>query len=96
MSTAASTNAPGSTGEEDGSDIPGVVRIGHRRDTRHRRWVLAIVLVACAVPLLAAVIAVAVRGWTPVGEFAQAELRVRDFWAHPPSLGAVGRLRTPT
>ncbi|MFV0316104.1 MAG: hypothetical protein ACK5O2_03970, partial [Microthrixaceae bacterium] len=40
--------------------------------------------------------AVAVRGWTPVGEFAQAELRVRDFWAHPPSLGAVGRLRTPT
>ena len=51
---------------------------------------------ACIAPLVAAAVGLARRGWVPVGEFAQAELRVRDFWGHPPSLGAVGRLRTPT
>ncbi len=61
---------------------------------RRRGWVLTIVLVACALPLVAGAVGLAVKGWVPVGEAAQAELRVRDFWAHPPMLGAVGRLRT--
>jgi hypothetical protein len=54
------------------------------------------VLVLTSLPLLVAAVVLARRGWVPVGEFAQAELRVRDFWTHPPSLGAVGRLRTDT
>lgn len=57
-------------------------------------WVLAAVVVACAAPLAAVAVGLAVKGWAPVGEFAQAELRLRDFWGHPPLLGAVGRLRT--
>ncbi len=67
-----------------------------RRAVSRRWWVLALCCAACTLPLLVAAIALGARGWTPVGEFAQAELRVRDFWAHPPSLGAVGRLRTET
>jgi hypothetical protein len=58
--------------------------------------VLALVVAATVVPLLVGAVALARRDWVPVGEFAQAEMRVRDFWAHPPSLGAVGRLRTDT
>ena len=58
------------------------------------RLTIVVVLATCWVPLLVAAVALASRGWTPVGEFAQAELRVRDFWEHPPSLGAVARLRT--
>ncbi len=87
------------TGTEQGGEA------GHRRvarggsgDSSQRRtgWLLAVLLGLCALPLVAAATAVALKGWVPVGEFAQAELRVRDFWAHPPLLGAVGRLRTPT
>jgi hypothetical protein len=59
-------------------------------------WVLVAVVVLAVTPLMVAGVVMLVRGWVPVGEFAQAELRVRDFWAHPPSLGAVGRLRTDT
>ena len=59
-------------------------------------WVLAIVVALTLLPLLVAAAVLARRGWVPVGELAQAELRVRDFWSHPPSLGAVGRLRTDT
>ena len=59
-----------------------------------RRWVLMVTVAACWLPLLVAAVALGRKGWTPVGEFAQAELRVRDFWDHPPDLGAVGRLRT--
>jgi hypothetical protein len=58
--------------------------------------VLALVVAATVLPLLVGAVALARRDWVPVGEFAQAEMRVRDFWAHPPSLGAVGRLRTDT
>ncbi|MGI9577790.1 MAG: hypothetical protein ACR2OH_06305, partial [Microthrixaceae bacterium] len=61
-----------------------------------RGWVLGLTVLAVCVPILVAAAVLAVRGWTPVGEFAQAELRIRDFWDHPPTLGAVGRLRTDT
>lgn len=51
-------------------------------------------ILACWLPLVVAAVALGRKGWTPVGEFAQAELRIRDFWDHPPDLGAAGRLRT--
>ncbi len=56
------------------------------------RLVWAIALLA-AVPLLVAAASLARDGWATTGEFAQAEMRVRDFWDHPPELGATGRLR---
>lgn len=59
-----------------------------------RIWVLVVVVVLTVLPVLIAGISLARRGWIPVGEFAQAEMRVRDFWDHPPDLGAIGRLRT--
>jgi hypothetical protein len=59
-------------------------------------WVLALTIAACVLPLVVAATALALKGWTPVGEFAQAELRMRDFWDHPPTLGSVARLRTDT
>ena len=48
---------------------------------------------ALAVPILVSGIALAVKGWQPVGEMAMAELRLRGFWSHPPDLGAVARIR---
>lgn len=93
MSTEATNSAPGRVGQDRGT--AGTGEPAEVTPPRHR-WVLLVVLAAAAAPLVAAAVAVARQGWTPVGEFAQAELRVRDFWAHPPTLGAVGRLRTPT
>jgi hypothetical protein len=49
---------------------------------------------AVALPLLVAVIALADDGWHATGDMAQAELHVRGFFAHPPLLGAAGRLGT--
>jgi len=59
-------------------------------------WVPFALFAAVALPILVAAVVLAARGWWTSGEFAQAELRMRDFWSHPPQLGAVGRLRTAT
>ena len=32
------------------------------------------------------------RPWYPIGDFAQAELRMFSFWSHPPLVGAAGRI----
>lgn len=51
----------------------------------------------CAVvclPLLIAVAALADDDWHATGDMAQAELHVRGFFAHPPLVGAAGRLGT--
>jgi hypothetical protein len=53
---------------------------------------LVLILVAL-IPMVVGAVALANRGWAPSGEFAQADLRMQDFWSHPPQLGATGRLR---
>ena len=60
----------------------------------NRRLALAGLVAAVAVPLLVAVVALADDDWHATGDMAQAELHVRGFFAHPPLLGAAGRLGT--
>lgn len=58
-------------------------------------WMLLVIgTLATAVPIIVAGIALAGRHWLPTGDMAQAELRLRGFWAHPPLVGAAGRLGT--
>ena len=59
------------------------------------RWLALLVSLAAAPPVVAAVV-LAVRGWRPTSDLAQADLRMRAFWSHPPQLGAAGRLGTLT
>jgi hypothetical protein len=56
--------------------------------------VLLALVAVVAVPVVVAAVVLAVKGWTPTGEFAQADLRMRGFWSHVPDLGATGRLRS--
>jgi hypothetical protein len=56
------------------------------------RWAVVIAVVSVWIPLAAAVARLARLDWTPTGDLAQAELRFIDFWAHPPLLGAAGRI----
>jgi hypothetical protein len=51
---------------------------------------------AVVLPLLVAVAALADDGWHATGDMAQAELHVRGFFAHPPLVGAAGRIGTLT
>jgi len=51
------------------------------------------VVVLVVAPLGVAAVVTAARGWTPVGELAQAELRMRGFWSDPPLVGSVARLQ---
>jgi hypothetical protein len=53
---------------------------------------MVLILVAM-IPMVVGAVALANHGWAPSGEFAQADLRMQDFWSHPPQLGATGRLR---
>jgi hypothetical protein len=62
------------------------------RPTRPGRATLVLILVAM-IPMVVGAVALAEHGWSPSGEFAQADLRMQDFWSHPPQLGATGRLR---
>jgi len=55
------------------------------------RRLIAAVTAACVSTVVAAV-STGRRGWIAVGEFAQAEFRIRGFWSAPPQLGAFGRL----
>ncbi len=45
-------------------------------------------------PLLVAAIVLQHRHWWPTGDLAQAEMRVRSLWSHPPLIGAAGRIGT--
>lgn len=56
--------------------------------------VLAALWAVIVVPLAVAVVALAGKHWYPGGDLAQAELRLRSFWAHPPLVGAAGRIGT--
>ncbi len=60
--------------------------------TRPGRATMVLILVAL-IPMVVGAVALANHGWSPTGEFAQADLRMQDFWSHPPQLGATGRLR---
>ena len=64
------------------------------RTTRAVRVLLTVGTIAIAAPIVVAGIALARRNWLPTGDMAQAELRLRGFWAHPPLVGAAGRLGT--
>ena len=56
-------------------------------------WSSAAVLTAIVVlPACAAFVSVLSEQWYPTGDMAQAELHVRGFWAHPPLVGAAGRI----
>ncbi len=49
--------------------------------------------VAVAVALVVlGLVRLAGRSWYPIGDFAQAELRMFSFWRHPPLVGAAGRI----
>jgi hypothetical protein len=67
--------------------------VSPRADSRRHGWLLAAVILLAIVPLVVGAAALGHRGWAPTGEFAQADLRMADFWSHPPELGATGRLR---
>ena len=70
---------------------------GEPAPTPRAVWLLLVIgTVATAVPVIVAGIALAGRHWLPTGDMAQAELRLRAFWAHPPLVGAAGRLGTLT
>ena len=62
--------------------------------SRPRRLVPVAVTALVVLPLAVAAVVLASRGWSPSGEFAQAEFRLRGFWSAVPDLGAVGRLRS--
>lgn len=59
-----------------------------------RRWGVWGLAAAILLPLLVGVVAVAGDDWHPTGDMAQAELHVRGFLAHPPLVGAAGRIGT--
>lgn len=59
----------------------------------HRRTMSVVgAVVAVWIPVLAAIQRVASLDWSPTGDLAQADLRFIDFWAHPPLVGAAGRI----
>ena len=51
--------------------------------TRPGRATMVLILVAM-IPMVVGAVTLANRGWAPSGEFAQADLRMQDFWSHPP------------
>ncbi len=52
-----------------------------------------LVAVSIAAPFFVALLVVLSRGrWYPAGDMAQAELHMRGFFAHPPLVGAAGRI----
>jgi hypothetical protein len=51
-----------------------------------------IVVALIAVPLIVALVRVSGTTWFPTGDMAQAELHMRGFPAHPPLVGAAGRI----
>jgi len=64
-----------------------------RPDPRWTRAVPVLLVVLAGLPLAVAVGVLRRPTWYPLGEMAQAELRVRDVWTgHPPLLGLGGRI----
>lgn len=60
-----------------------------------RLAVVAVVAVAVgALPLVVAVIALGRTPWYPIGDLAQAALRMQSFWGDPPLVGPAGRIGT--
>ncbi|MCU1364905.1 MAG: hypothetical protein JWN39_544, partial [Ilumatobacteraceae bacterium] len=59
-----------------------------------RRVTLATIAIVAlfTVPLVVALISVSRVTWYPTGDMAQAELHVSGFFAHPPLVGAAGRI----
>jgi hypothetical protein len=47
-----------------------------------------------AAPFVVTAVALRGRHWWPTGDLAQAEMRVRSLWSHPPLIGAAGRIGT--
>ncbi len=45
-----------------------------------------------ALPALVALAVISSKHWYPTGDMAQAELHLRGIWAHPPLVGAAGRI----
>lgn len=58
------------------------------------RLVASAAVAGGAIPLIVAAVVLHAKHWYPIGDLAQAELRVRSFWAHPPLIGAAGRIGT--
>lgn len=58
-----------------------------------RAWWVPVVL--AALPLALGLGLLAQRTWYPIGDYAQANLRLLSFWRHPPLVGAAGRIVGP-
>lgn len=56
--------------------------------------VVVVAIVAVAVPIVVALVVLAQHPLFPTGDMAQAELHVRGIWAHPPLVGAAGRIES--
>ena len=68
-------------------------------ENNKRRWATHRITLWCSVvamlaPFVMAIIAFWGKQWYPTGDFAQAELHMRGFFAHPPLVGAAGRIGT--
>jgi hypothetical protein len=53
---------------------------------------LGLVTALVVLPGVVAVVRMLGSPWYPTGDMAQAELHLRGFWAHPPLVGAAGRI----
>lgn len=58
--------------------------------------IIAVAILAIAVPIVVALVVLAQHPLFPTGDMAQAELHVRGIWAHPPLVGAAGRIESDT
>ncbi len=71
-------------------------RLPMGRDERSSRGLTAASVALVVLPLAIAAAVLHGKHWWPTGDLAQAEMRVRSLWAHPPLIGAAGRLGTLT
>lgn len=75
-----------------GSEIPPLAGVGAHAHARLLDLMTIAALVMVVVPLVVALVAVGGDRWFPTGDLAQAELHMRGFFAHPPLVGAAGRI----
>ncbi len=84
------------TDETDTSGAEPTARLAGGIPEGLRRWLPLVMALLAAMPILAAMAKMIGDHWYPAGDMAQAELHMRGFMAHPPLVGAAGRIVSDT